>query len=159
MSAKWLLGLLVLGAFTVAPVQSMAEEKKPEAKKEEKKDDDKKAERLWPRGMKKESLTLDVWLKDVAPSAGLRSWFGHRPERWSEFLAVRGCGGSTTRRPGDPVIRRAMAGRDPLDRRTAVVFSERALRTLPRRRLRHARRSHSWRRAALQRSVCTVRNG
>ncbi len=62
-------------------------------------------ERLWPRGMKKESLTLDVWLKDVAPSAGLRSWFGHRPERWSEFLAVRGCGGSTTRRPGDPVIR------------------------------------------------------
>lgn len=50
MSAKWLLSLLVLGAFSVAPVQSMAEEKKPEAKKEEKKDDDKKAERLWPRG-------------------------------------------------------------------------------------------------------------
>lgn len=42
-------------------------------------------ERLWPRGMKKESLTLDAWLKDVAPSPGLRTWFGHRPERWSEF--------------------------------------------------------------------------
>ncbi len=106
-------------------------------------------ERLWPRGMKKESLTLDVWFKDVAPSARLRRWIGHRPERWSkfqrryrqelranpaawlpileasrdgavtllysahdvehdgavvlhEFLAVRGRGGSTTRRPGDP---------------------------------------------------------
>lgn len=42
-------------------------------------------ERLWPRGMKKESLALDAWLKDVAPSPGLRTWFGHRPERWSEF--------------------------------------------------------------------------
>lgn len=42
-------------------------------------------ERLWPRGMRKESLTLDAWLKDVAPSPGLRTWFGHRPERWSEF--------------------------------------------------------------------------
>ena len=42
-------------------------------------------ERLWPRGMKKESLTLDAWLKDVAPSPGLRTWFGHRPERWGEF--------------------------------------------------------------------------
>ena len=42
-------------------------------------------ERLWPRGMKKESLALDAWLKDVAPSPGLRTWFGHRPERWGEF--------------------------------------------------------------------------
>lgn len=42
-------------------------------------------ERLWPRGMKKESLVLDAWLKDVAPSPALRTWFGHRPERWSEF--------------------------------------------------------------------------
>lgn len=35
--------------------------------------------------MKKESLTLDAWLKDVAPSPELRTWFGHRPERWGEF--------------------------------------------------------------------------
>jgi uncharacterized protein YeaO (DUF488 family) len=42
-------------------------------------------ERLWPRGMKKESLQLDGWLKDVAPSGALRKWFGHKPERWPEF--------------------------------------------------------------------------
>jgi uncharacterized protein YeaO (DUF488 family) len=42
-------------------------------------------ERLWPRGMKKEALALDGWLKDVAPSAGLRHWFAHDPAKWAEF--------------------------------------------------------------------------
>jgi len=42
-------------------------------------------ERLWPRGVKKEALQLDGWLRDVAPSTELRKWFDHRPERWSEF--------------------------------------------------------------------------
>jgi uncharacterized protein YeaO (DUF488 family) len=42
-------------------------------------------ERLWPRGMKKEALDADAWLKDVAPSTELRRWFGHRVERWDEF--------------------------------------------------------------------------
>lgn len=42
-------------------------------------------ERLWPRGMKKEALHADAWLKDVAPSTELRQWFGHRTERWDEF--------------------------------------------------------------------------
>ena len=42
-------------------------------------------ERLWPRGMKKEALRVDAWLKEVAPSTKLRQWFGHRPERWAEF--------------------------------------------------------------------------
>jgi uncharacterized protein YeaO (DUF488 family) len=42
-------------------------------------------ERLWPRGMKKEALHADAWLKDVAPSTELRKWFGHRVERWEEF--------------------------------------------------------------------------
>jgi len=42
-------------------------------------------ERLWPRGMKKEALDADVWLKDVAPSTALRRWFAHRVERWDEF--------------------------------------------------------------------------
>lgn len=42
-------------------------------------------ERLWPRGVKKEALKLDGWLKDVAPSPGLRQWFGHDPEKWKEF--------------------------------------------------------------------------
>jgi uncharacterized protein YeaO (DUF488 family) len=42
-------------------------------------------ERLWPRGMKKEALAADAWLKDVAPSTELRKWFAHRVERWQEF--------------------------------------------------------------------------
>jgi uncharacterized protein YeaO (DUF488 family) len=42
-------------------------------------------ERLWPRGMKKEQLKLDAWLKDVAPSDSLRRWFGHDPLKWNEF--------------------------------------------------------------------------
>ena len=42
-------------------------------------------ERLWPRGVKKESLNMEGWLKDVAPSDGLRRWFGHDPLKWSEF--------------------------------------------------------------------------
>ena len=42
-------------------------------------------ERLWPRGMKKEDLDADVWLKEVAPSTELRKWFNHRVERWPEF--------------------------------------------------------------------------
>ncbi|MCC7352869.1 MAG: DUF488 domain-containing protein [Anaerolineae bacterium] len=42
-------------------------------------------ERLWPRGIKKEALRLDGWLKDVAPSDALRRWFGHDPARWEEF--------------------------------------------------------------------------
>lgn len=42
-------------------------------------------ERLWPRGMKKESLHVDQWLKDVAPSPELRRWFSHDPGKWAEF--------------------------------------------------------------------------
>jgi len=42
-------------------------------------------DRLWPRGVKKENLRLDGWLKDVAPSDALRHWFGHDPDKWEEF--------------------------------------------------------------------------
>jgi uncharacterized protein YeaO (DUF488 family) len=42
-------------------------------------------ERLWPRGVKKTSLQMDAWLKDVAPSEELRRWFGHDPAKWDEF--------------------------------------------------------------------------
>jgi len=42
-------------------------------------------DRLWPRGMKKESLPLAAWLRDVAPSSALRQWFGHDTSRWEEF--------------------------------------------------------------------------
>lgn len=42
-------------------------------------------DRLWPRGKTKAELGDVLWLKDVAPSNELRTWFGHRPERWEEF--------------------------------------------------------------------------
>ncbi len=42
-------------------------------------------DRLWPRGMKKETARVDEWLREIAPSTELRNWFGHKPERWLEF--------------------------------------------------------------------------
>jgi len=42
-------------------------------------------DRLWPRGISKDAAKLTQWLKDLAPSPGLRRWFRHNPERWSEF--------------------------------------------------------------------------
>ncbi len=42
-------------------------------------------ERLWPRGVTKQALRLHAWLKDVAPSDGLRRWFSHDPAKWQEF--------------------------------------------------------------------------
>jgi uncharacterized protein YeaO (DUF488 family) len=42
-------------------------------------------DRLWPRGVSKVEAHVDAWLKDVAPSPALRTWFGHDPERWAEF--------------------------------------------------------------------------
>jgi uncharacterized protein YeaO (DUF488 family) len=42
-------------------------------------------DRLWPRGVKKSDLHLDGWLKDVAPSAALRTWFAHDPSKWVDF--------------------------------------------------------------------------
>lgn len=40
---------------------------------------------LWPRGLSRERLRLDLWCKEVAPSAELRRWFGHDPARWEAF--------------------------------------------------------------------------
>jgi uncharacterized protein YeaO (DUF488 family) len=42
-------------------------------------------DRVWPRGVGKEALHLDGWLRDAAPSTELRRWFGHDPARWEEF--------------------------------------------------------------------------
>lgn len=42
-------------------------------------------DRLWPRGVSKERAALDVWLKEVAPSSGLRTWFSHDPAKFEEF--------------------------------------------------------------------------
>jgi uncharacterized protein YeaO (DUF488 family) len=40
---------------------------------------------VWPRGISKERAAVDLWLKEIAPSPALRKWFGHDPQRWSEF--------------------------------------------------------------------------
>lgn len=42
-------------------------------------------DRLWPRGVSKGALKLDLWAKELAPSDALRRWFGHDPKRWREF--------------------------------------------------------------------------
>jgi len=42
-------------------------------------------DRLWPRGVRKENAGLICWLKEIAPSPGLREWFGHDPKRYGEF--------------------------------------------------------------------------
>jgi uncharacterized protein YeaO (DUF488 family) len=42
-------------------------------------------DRLWPRGIAKEKARVDLWLKDIAPSTELRTWFGHDPAKWDEF--------------------------------------------------------------------------
>lgn len=42
-------------------------------------------DRLWPRGLSKEKAQVHHWMKSVAPSAELRKWFNHEPEKWTEF--------------------------------------------------------------------------
>jgi uncharacterized protein YeaO (DUF488 family) len=42
-------------------------------------------DRLWPRGISRETAKLDLWLKEIAPSAELCHWFGHDPARWAQF--------------------------------------------------------------------------
>ena len=42
-------------------------------------------DRLWPRGLSKERAHVDLWLKEIAPSSQLRTWFGHDPEKFAEF--------------------------------------------------------------------------
>jgi|SRR5690554_1257158 len=42
-------------------------------------------DRIWPRGIKKDELKIDDWLKDIAPSTELRKWFAHDPDKWESF--------------------------------------------------------------------------
>ena len=42
-------------------------------------------DRIWPRGMSKDKAQVDEWLKELAPSAALRKWFGHDPAKWEAF--------------------------------------------------------------------------
>lgn len=42
-------------------------------------------DRLWPRGLTKEKASLDLWLKEIAPSTEPRKWFAHDPDKWKRF--------------------------------------------------------------------------
>jgi uncharacterized protein YeaO (DUF488 family) len=42
-------------------------------------------DRVWPRGLSREEVAIDEWERELAPSADLRKWFGHKPERFDEF--------------------------------------------------------------------------
>ncbi len=42
-------------------------------------------DRLWPRGLSKDKAEVALWLKEISPSTELRKWFGHDPEKWTEF--------------------------------------------------------------------------
>ena len=42
-------------------------------------------DRLWPRGLARENARIEHWLRELAPSSGLRKWFGHDPARWDGF--------------------------------------------------------------------------
>lgn len=88
-------------------------------------------DRLWPRGVKKESLHLDEWAKDLAPSTELRKWFGHRPERWEEFKIryrkeLRSCDEAVERLLKTAARRRVVLlfGARDLEHNQAVVLQE-----------------------------------
>jgi uncharacterized protein YeaO (DUF488 family) len=42
-------------------------------------------DRLWPRGLSKDKVRVDLWQKDIAPSSTLRKWYGHDEKKWDEF--------------------------------------------------------------------------
>lgn len=97
-------------------------------------------DRLWPRGVSRERARLDEWNRDLAPSAELRRWFGHDPDRFEEFRRryieeLRG------QRPALAELRsRAREGRLTLlyaardsEHNDAVVLAEILRRGLPRR--------------------------
>lgn len=43
------------------------------------------ADRVWPRGLTKEEVACDYWLKELTPDTALRKWYNHEPEKWAEF--------------------------------------------------------------------------
>jgi uncharacterized protein YeaO (DUF488 family) len=62
-------------------------------------------DRLWPRGVSKEQAAIDEWMKEIAPSPELRTWFCHRPERFAEFRE------NYERELAEDPVRRELVGR------------------------------------------------
>lgn len=76
-------------------------------------------DRLWPRGVKKSAAAIDLWMKDIAPSAELRRWFAHDPLRWPEFR--RRYEDELRRKPESVAALRALAAKG----RLTLVFAAR----------------------------------
>ena len=68
------------------------------------------AERLWPRGLRKEALKIDRWMREVAPSTPLRKWFGHDPAKWAEFQKRYAAELEASPEPWMELLRLAKAG-------------------------------------------------
>jgi uncharacterized protein YeaO (DUF488 family) len=68
-------------------------------------------DRVWPRGIGKDARQIDAWLKDLAPTTGLRKWFRHDPARWLEFK--RRYAFELEQRAGalEPLVEKARTGR------------------------------------------------
>jgi uncharacterized protein YeaO (DUF488 family) len=110
-------------------------------------------ERLWPRGMRKEALHLDAWVKEVAPSTELRKWFSHRVDRWTEFQRRYRRELSAHHDAWSPILEASRRGpvtlvysaHDP-EHNAAVVLRDyltrRTLKTAPRRKPGTAARKH-----------------
>ena len=95
-------------------------------------------ERLWPRGVKKSTLHLDGWLKNVAPSPELRKWFSHDPQKWVEFKKRYRSELNQHPEACDPILNAARQGtvtlvyaaRDP-ERNSAAVLCDYLKKQLP----------------------------
>ncbi len=105
---------------------------------------------LWPRGLTKARAKVDLWLREIAPSADLRRWFGHDPERWPEFraryrdeLAAKSDAVKILRdtiKSGDVTL---VFGARDAEHNNAVVIAEYLERRAPRRRTGPARATHA----------------
>ncbi len=88
-------------------------------------------DRIWPRGITKDALELDAWLRDLAPSTALRKWFAHDPEKWEKFreryfaeLAGQGPAiEELVRRANEGCVTLVFAARDG-ERNNAVALKE-----------------------------------
>ncbi|HET6627816.1 MAG TPA: DUF488 family protein [Nocardioidaceae bacterium] len=87
-------------------------------------------DRIWPRGIAKSELPVE-WVKDVAPSTGLRQWFGHDRDKWAEFRRRYLAELKDNREAATPLLEAAAAGpvrllfdaKDP-EHNQAVVLAE-----------------------------------
>jgi len=68
-------------------------------------------DRLWPRGLTRASALVDEWRKEVAPSDGLRRWFGHDLGRWNEFVSRYAIELDGKPEAWRPILERARSGR------------------------------------------------